>query len=143
MKIIIGNDHAAVDMKNELMKFLEELGHIVVNVGTDDTLSVDYPIFAKEVCNEVLKNENSLGIAICGTGIGISIACNKVKGIRAALCSESFSAKMTRKHNNANVLCLGARVIGIGLAKEIVKTFIEEKFEGGRHQKRIDMLEEE
>ena len=89
-----------------------------------------------------LENENSLGIAICGTGIGISIACNKVKGIRAGLCSESFSARMTRKHNNANVLCLGARVTGIELAKDIVKTFIEENFEGGRHQKRIDMLEE-
>ena len=91
---------------------------------------------------KVLENKNSLGIAICGTGIGISIACNKVKGIRAGLCNESFSARMTRKHNNANVLCLGARVTGIELAKDIVKTFIEEDFEGGRHQKRIDMLEE-
>ena len=132
MKIIIGNDHSAVEMKNELVKFLEEMGHE----------SVDYPLFGKAVCKKVLENKNSLGIAICGTGIGISIACNKVKGIRAGLCSESFSAKMTRKHNNANVLCLGARVIGIELAKDIVKTFIEEDFEGGRHQKRIDMLEE-
>lgn len=142
MKIIIGNDHSAVEMKNELVKFLEELGHEVINVGTDETKSVDYPLFGQAVCKKVLENENSLGIAICGTGIGISIACNKVKGIRAGLCSESFSAKMTRKHNNANVLCLGARVIGIELAKDIVKTFIEEDFEGGRHQKRIDMLEE-
>ena len=136
MKIIIGNDHSAVEMKNELKKFLEEMGHEVINVGTDETTSVDYPVFGKAVCKKVL------GIAICGTGIGISIACNKVKGIRAGLCSESFSARMTRKHNNANVLCLGARVTGIELAKDIVKTFIEEDFEGGRHQKRIDMLEE-
>ena len=142
MKIIIGNDHAAVDMKNELVKFITELGHEVVNVGTDDTSSVDYPIFGKEVCKKVLENENSLGIAICGTGIGISIACNKVRGIRAGLCHESFSAMMTRKHNNANVLCIGARVTGIELAKDIVKTFLETYFEGGRHQRRIDMLEE-
>ena len=142
MKIIIGNDHSAVEMKNELVKFLEEMGHEVINVGTDETKSVDYPLFGQAVCKKVLENENSLGIAICGTGIGISIACNKVKGIRAGLWSESFSAKMTRKHNNANVLCLGARVIGIELAKDIVKTFIEEDFEGGRHQNRIDMLEE-
>ena len=142
MKIIIGNDHSAVEMKNELVKFLEKMGHEVINVGTDETKSVDYPVFGKAVCKKVLENENSLGIAICGTGIGISIACNKVKGIRAGLCSESFSAKMTRKQNNANVLCLGARVIGIELAKDIVKTFIEEDFEGGRHQNRIDMLEE-
>lgn len=142
MKIIIGNDHSAVEMKNEIIKFLEDLGHEVENVGTNDHTSVDYLVFAK-VCKKVLENKDSLGIAICGTGIGISIACNKVKGIRAALCSENFSAKMTRKHNNANVLCLGARVTGIELAKDIVKTFIDEKFEGGRHQKRIDMLEEE
>ena len=142
MKIIIGNDHSAVEMKNELVKYLEEMGHEVINVGTDETTSVDYPVFGKAVCKKVLENENSLGIAICGTGIGISIACNKVKGIRAGLCSESFSASMTRKHNIANVLCLGARVTGIELAKDIVKTFIEEDFEGGRHQKRIDMLEE-
>lgn len=143
MKIIIGNDHSAVEMKNEITEFLEELGYEVENVGTNDQTSVDYPVFARKVCKKVLENKDSLGIAICGTGIGISIACNKVKGIRAALCSENFSAKMTRKHNNANVLCLGARVTGIELAKDIVKTFIDEKFEGGRHQKRIDMLEEE
>lgn len=142
MKIIIGNDHSAVEMKMELVKFLNSLGHEVVNVGTDESSSVDYPIFGKEVCKKVLENENSLGIAICGTGIGISIACNKVKGIRAGLCHESFSAMMTRKHNDANVLCIGARVTGIELAKDIVKTFIETSFEGGRHQRRIDMLEE-
>ena len=143
MKIIIGNDHAAVEMKNQLVEYLRNLGHDVENVGTDSDASVDYPFYGKAVCKKVLENENSIGIAICGTGIGISISCNKVKGIRAALCSESFSAKMTRRHNNANVLCLGARVIGIELAKDIVKTFIEERFEGGRHQNRIDMLERE
>ena len=91
---------------------------------------------------KVLENKNSLGIAICGTGIGISIACNKVKGIRAGLCSESFSARMTRKHNNANVLCLGARVTGIELAKDIVKAYLDAEFQGGRHQTRIDMIHE-
>lgn len=142
MKIIIGNDHSAVEMKNEIVKYILELGFDVENVGTDDFNSVDYPIFAKKVCHKVLEEKNSLGIAICGTGIGISIACNKVKGIRAGLCHESFSAMMTRKHNNANVLCLGARVTGIELAKYIVKTFLETEFEGGRHQRRIDMLED-
>ena len=142
MKIIIGNDHAGVEFKNTIMKHLEEQGHEVVNVGTDTLDSVDYPDIAKSVAEKVLAEEGNLGVIICGTGIGISIACNKVKGIRAGLCSESFSAKMTRRHNNANVLCLGARVTGIELAKDIVKTFIEEDFEGGRHQKRIDLLEE-
>ncbi len=142
MKVIIGNDHSGVEMKNELVKFITSLGFEVCNVGTDDTKSVDYPVFAKKVCSKVLENKDNLAVAICGTGIGISIACNKVKGIRAGLCHESFSAMMTRKHNNANVLCLGARVTGIELAKDIVKTFLNTEFEGGRHQRRIDMLEE-
>lgn len=141
MKVVIGNDHSAVFLKNEIVNYLNSLGVECINVGTDSDKSVDYPVFAKKVCREVL-DKNIFGIAICGTGIGISIACNKVKGIRAALCHESFSAKMTRKHNDANVLCLGARVIGGELAKDIVKTFLDTKFEAGRHQKRIDMLED-
>lgn len=141
MKIFIGNDHAAVEMKNEVVSFLESLGHEVVNLGTDTNSSVDYPEYGRAVCRKVLENENSLGIAICGTGVGISIACNKVPGIRAVVCSEPYSAKMSRNHNNANVLCFGARVIGVELAKLIVKTFIEENFEGERHLRRVNMLE--
>lgn len=141
MKVVIGNDHSAVFLKNEIVNYLNSLNIECINVGTDDEKSVDYPVFAKKVCKEVL-DKNIFGIAICGTGIGISIACNKVKGIRAALCHESFSAKMTRKHNNANVLCLGARVTGVELAKDIVKTFLDTEFEKGRHQRRIDMLED-
>lgn len=142
MKIFIGNDHSAVEMKNEIVKFVESLGHEVVNLGTDTNESVDYPEYGKAVCKNVLENENTLGIAICGTGVGISIACNKVKGIRAVVCSEPYSAKMSRNHNNANVLCFGARVIGVELAKVIVKTFLEENFEGERHLRRVNMLED-
>lgn len=142
MKIFIGNDHSAVEMKNEIVKFVESLGHEVVNLGTDTNESVDYPEYGKAVCKNVLENENTLGIAICGTGVGISIACNKVKGIRAVVCSEPYSAKMSKNHNNANVLCFGARVIGVELAKVIVKTFLEENFEGERHLRRVNMLED-
>lgn len=142
MKIFIGNDHSAVEMKNEIVKFVESLGHEVVNIGTDTTDSVDYPQYGKAVCKNVLENEGTLGIAICGTGVGISIACNKVKGIRAVVCSEPYSAKMSINHNNANVLCFGARVIGVELAKVIVKTFLEENFEGERHLRRVNMLED-
>lgn len=142
MKVFIGNDHAAVEMKNEIVKFVESMGHEVINLGTDTNESVDYPKYGREVCKNVLENENALGIAICGTGVGISMACNKVKGIRAVVCSEPYSAKMSRNHNNANVLCFGARVIGTELAKLIVKTFLEEDFEGERHLRRVNMIEE-
>lgn len=142
MKVFIGNDHAAVEMKNEIVKFVESMGYEVINLGTDTNESVDYPKYGREVCKNVLENENALGIAICGTGVGISMACNKVKGIRAVVCSEPYSAKMSRNHNNANVLCFGARVIGMELAKLIVKTFLEEGFEGERHLRRVNMIEE-
>lgn len=142
MKVFIGNDHAAVEMKNEIVKFVESMGYEVINLGTDTNESVDYPKYGREVCKNVLENENALGIAICGTGVGISMACNKVKGIRAVVCSEPYSAKMSRNHNNANVLCFGARVVGTELAKLIVKTFLEEDFEGERHLKRVNMIEE-
>ena len=138
MKIVIGNDHAATDMKKEIMAYLEEKGYEVLNVGTDGYESVDYPDFAKKVCDAVNSKEADLGIAICGTGVGISIACNKVHGIRAVCCSEPFSAKLSRQHNNSNVLCFGARVIGPELAKMIVDEWLNAEFQGGRHQLRID-----
>ena len=140
MKIAIGNDHAATDMKNEIMQHLKDRGCEVINVGTDGHESVDYPDYAKKVCDKVLSGEADLGIAICGTGVGISIACNKVKGIRAVCCSEPFSAKLSRQHNNSNVLCFGARVIGPELAKMIVDEWLDAEFQGGRHQLRIDKI---
>lgn len=140
MKIVIGNDHTATDMKKEIMAYLEEKGYEVLNVGTDGYESVDYPDFAKKVCDAVNSKEADLGIAICGTGVGISIACNKVHGIRAVCCSEPFSAKLSRQHNNSNVLCFGARVIGPELAKMIVDEWLNAEFQGGRHQQRIDKV---
>lgn len=140
MKIAIGNDHAATDMKNEMVKYLTEKGHEVINVGTDTNESCNYPVFAKKCADLVVSGEAERGILICGTGIGMSIAANKIKGIRCALCSETTSASLTRAHNNANMLAMGARVIGIELAKDIVDTFLTTEFLGGRHQTRIDMI---
>ncbi len=140
MKIAIGNDHAAVEMKNEVIKHLEAKGYTVVNYGTDTGESCDYPVYGKRVADAVAKKECDLGILICGTGVGISLAANKVKGIRAACCSEPYSAQMTRTHNDANIICFGARVVGIATALSIVDAFLGASFEGGRHQKRVDML---
>lgn len=141
MKIAIGNDHAATDYKNEIVKFLEKEGHEVINLGTDSHESVDYPVFAKKVCNVVVKKEADFGILLCGTGIGVSIAANKVEGIRAALLYNEYSARLTKQHNNANVIAFGARVMGIDLILSCIKAYIESEYEGGRHQRRIDMLE--
>lgn len=141
MKLAIGCDHGAFGMKEELKAYLEKKGYEVTDVGTHSEESVDYPLYAKEVCKKVNQKEVQFGILLCGTGIGMSIAANKVSGIRCALCAESYSAKMTRAHNDANVLSIGARVTGIELAKMIVDTFLETEFEGGRHQRRVDMLE--
>ncbi len=142
MKIAIGNDHAAVELKNHIMKFVEDMGHTVVNFGTDTNDSCDYPEFGEKVGRAVASKECDLGILICGTGIGISIAANKVKGVRAAVCSEAYSARLTRNHNNANIIAFGARVVTTEMAETIVKEFLNAEFEGGRHQKRIDMLTE-
>ncbi len=142
MKIAIGNDHAAVEMKNVIKAYLEEKGIEVINLGTDTNESVDYPLYGEKVGNAVMSGEAELGIAICGTGVGISIACNKIKGIRAVCCSEPYSAKLSRIHNNSNVLCFGARVIGTELAKMIVDEWLEAEFIGGRHQKRVDIISE-
>lgn len=140
MKIGIANDHSAVEMKNEVVEYLESKGIEVVNYGTDSNESTDYPVWGEKVANAVANKEVDLGIAICGTGLGISLACNKVNGIRACVCSEPYTAKYSRLHNNCNVLCFGARVVGIELAKMIIDNFVETEFEGGRHQRRVDLI---
>lgn len=142
MIIAIGNDHTAVDMKREITAFLENMGHQVINYGTDDTNSSDYPVYGEKVGNAVAGKEADLGILICGTGVGISLAANKVNGIRAVVCSEPYSARLSRQHNNSNILAFGARVIGTEMAKMIVKEWLEAEFEGGRHQRRVDMIME-
>ena len=141
MKIAIGNDHAGVEFKNKIMQELRSKGYEVVNVGTDTLDSVDYPDVAKEVSEKVINGEVNFGILICGTGIGISIAANKIKRIRAALCHNEYTAKQARLHNDANILALGARVIGDELGKAIVKTFLNTEFEGGRHARRVSKME--
>lgn len=140
MKIAIGNDHVSVDMKNHITRYLEDKGCTVVNFGTDSTERCDYPVYGKKVADAVAGGECELGILICGTGIGISLAANKVKGIRAAVCSDPYSARLTRQHNNANIIAFGARVIGTATAEMIVDEFLNAEYEGGRHQARIDMI---
>ena len=140
MKIGIGNDHAAVEMKWVIKDYLESLGHEVVNYGTDTTESCDYPIYGEKVGRAVVSGEVERGILICGTGVGISLAANKVKGVRAVVCSEPFSAKLSRMHNNTNILAFGARVVGTELAKMIVDEWLAAEFEGGRHQRRVDLI---
>ena len=140
MKIAIGNDHAAVEMKFFVKKYLEEKGCEILNLGTDTNDSVDYPDYGAAVGRAVTGGEADLGIAICGSGVGISIAANKVKGVRAVCCSEPYSARMSREHNNANVLCFGARVVGQELAKMIIDEFLSAKFQGGRHEKRVNKI---
>ena len=142
MKIAIANDHSAVELKNIIKEHLESKGYEVLNLGTDSTESCDYPVYGEKVGRAVADGEADLGIAICGTGVGISLAANKVKGIRACVCSEPFTAKMSRAHNDCNVLAFGARVVGGELAKMIVDTWINTEFEGGRHQRRVDLLME-
>lgn len=140
MKIGIGNDHSAVEMKREVMKFLQDLGYEVVNYGTDSTESCNYPVYGEKVARAVVAKEVDLGIVICGTGVGISLAANKVKGIRAVVCSEPYSARLSRQHNNTNILAFGARVVGIELAKMIIEEWLNAEFEGGRHQERVNMI---
>ena len=142
MKIGIGNDHAGTQLKLAIINHLEELGIEYIDYGVGVGEAIDYPVAAERVCREVVSGTVDRAILICGTGIGISIAANKVKGIRACACSDSFSAKYTRLHNDANALCLGARVIGAGLACELVDLFLTTEFEGGRHQRRVDLITE-
>ena len=140
MRIGIGNDHVAVEMKNELTAYLENKGYEVVNYGTDSSESFHYPISGEKVAMAVKSQEVDLGILICGTGVGISLAANKVNGIRAVVCSEPYTAKLSREHNNTNILAFGARVIGIEMAKMIVDSWLDAEFMGGRHQIRVDMI---
>lgn len=143
MKIGIGNDHSALELKNEIVEFLKDKGHEVVDYGTNSTASCDYPTYGEIVGRAVVGGEVEQGILICGTGLGISLAANKVKGVRAAVCSEPFTARMARMHNNCNILAFGARVVGSELAKMIVEEWLNTDFEvGGRHQKRVDMIGE-
>lgn len=140
-RIIIGADSAGYTLKEYIKAHLSDLGYEVSDMGCDSEASCHYPIFASKVCEEVLASDGAAyGILICGTGIGMSMCANKYNGIRAALCSDTFSAKMTRRHNDANVLCMGARVIGPCLAEDIVDIFLENGFEGGRHKTRVDMM---
>ena len=140
MKIAIGCDHSAIELKKEIIKYLEELGHTVTDYGTHTTESVDYPVYGKKVADAVVSKECECGVLICGTGIGISLAANKVKGIRAAVCSEPYSAKLSKQHNNSNIIAFGARVVGVDLAKMIVKEWLDAEYEGGRHARRVDLL---
>lgn len=142
-KIAIGSDHGGFNLKNKIIKYLEEKGYEVKDYGTYSTESCDYPVYAKAVAKSVASGENEKGILVCGSGIGVSIAANKVKGVRAALCHESHSAMLSRLHNNANVLCLGERITGESLALDIVDVWLKSEYEGGRHQRRVDMLDEE
>jgi len=138
MKIAIGNDHGGLNFKAEVVDLIRELGHEVEDFGCNSPESVDYPDYADLVCRAILDGRCQRGILICGSGIGMSMAANRRQGIRAALCQEQFTARMSREHNNANILCLGARVVGPSLAVEIVRTWLTTEFEGGRHQRRIE-----
>ena len=140
MKITIGSDHGAVELKDEVKKVLAEFDVEIKDVGTFGKDSVDYPDIAEKVCADVVGGVSERGIVLCGTGIGISIAANKIKGIRCALCGDVYSAKMSREHNNSNVLAMGGRVLGFGLAGEIVRAWMTTEFAGGRHQNRLDKI---
>lgn len=140
--IAIGSDHGGYLLKEEIKKHLEEKGYEFKDFGTDSTASCDYPVYAEKVCRAIQSGECEKGILVCGTGIGMSMCANKCRGIRAAVCGDHFSAEFTRRHNNANVLCLGARVIGSGVAMQLVDIFLTTEYEGGRHEKRVEMMME-
>ncbi len=140
MKIVIGCDHGGLEHKNAIAQHLTERGFEVIDHGIYENHSVDYPDIAVKVCADIVEGKADRGILVCGTGIGMSIAANKVKGIRAAACSEHFSAKFTRLHNDSNILCLGGRVIGVGTAIELADLFVDTEFEGGRHANRVEKI---
>ena len=142
MKIAIGNDHVAIEMKNEIAAFLKEKGIDVLDVGTNTPGSFHYPISGYRVARLVADGAVDGGVLICGTGVGISLAANKVKGIRACVCSDPYTAKLSKQHNNTNIIAFGARVIGVETAKMIVEEWLNASFEGGRHQIRVDMIHE-
>ena len=142
MKIGIGNDHTAVDMKNAISEYMKELGHEVVNYGVDTTESCHYPEIGEKVGRAVAQGEVDCAVLICGTGVGISLAANKVTGVRAAVCSDTTTAHLVKEHNNANIIAFGARIVGIEKAKDIVKAYLDAEFQGGRHAIRVDMIAE-
>ena len=142
MKLAIGNDHVAVEMKKEIKAYLEAKGIEMVDVGTNSTERFNYPISGYKVSKMVAAGEVDGGVLICGTGVGISLAANKVKGIHACVCSEPYSAKLSKQHNNTNIIAFGARVIGVETAKMIVDEWLNAEYEGGRHQVRVDMIAE-
>ena len=141
-KLAIGNDHTAVEMKRELIAYLQDKGYQVINAGTDSPESFAYPVSGKKKKKMVVSGEVDGGILICGTGVGISLAANKVDGIRCCVCSEPYSAKLSKQHNNSNIIAFGARVIGTEMAKMIVDEWLQAEFQGGRHQIRVDMIME-
>ncbi len=142
MKLVIGNDHAAVEMKNEIKAHLEQRGIEVVDVGTNSTASFNYPVSGYKAAKLVASGAVDGGVLICGTGVGISLAANKVNGIRACVCSEPTTARLSKQHNNANMICFGARIVGAELAKEIVDAWLDAEFQGGRHAARVAMITE-
>ena len=142
MKLIIASDHAGLELRRELVALLADKGIAFEDVGPTTNASVDYPDFASNVSREVSEGRYTQGVLVCGTGIGMSIVANKYPGVRAALCTTEFEARMARAHNDANVLCLGQRVVGAGVARSILEAFLTTPFEGGRHQKRIDKIRE-
>ena len=142
MKLAIGSDHVGLELKPIIIDYLKELGHEVEDFGPYTAERTDYPVYGKKVAEEVVSGNFDLGILICGTGVGISIAANKVNGIRAVVCSDCYTAKLSRLHNDSNIWSLGARVVGKDLAKMIVEIWLETPYEGGRHQKRLDLIAE-
>ena len=142
MTLGFGCDHAGVELKEELMTYASDKGHHCIDYGTQKDVPVDYPVPGRAVAKAVQQGEVDRGILVCGTGIGISLAANKVKGIRAAACSDTFSARMCVEHNNCQILAVGARVVGAGLAKDLVNAFLSASFEGGRHERRVSLISE-
>lgn len=140
MKIAFGNDHTALALKRELVPYLEGKGHEILDCGTNAPETCDYPVYGERAALAVQSGEADCGLLICGTGVGISLAANKVKGIRAVVCSEPYSAMLSKQHNNTNILALGARVVGPELAKMIVDAWLDAEFLGGRHQRRVDLI---
>ncbi|WP_029898581.1 ribose 5-phosphate isomerase B [Desulfohalovibrio reitneri] len=141
MRVIIASDHGGFELKRLVRDHLRGKGFQVDDLGPEEAVSCDYPPFARDVCEKVLEDGEALGVLVCGTGLGMSMSANRVHGIRAALCHNEFSARMARAHNNANVLCLGERVLGPGIALDILEAFLGTEFEGGRHAKRIDLID--
>ena len=139
-KVYLASDHGGFDLKEQLSSFLREAGYPLEDLGVEAARSVDYPVYAKELAMKVRSEEGALGILVCGTGLGMSMSANKVPGIRAAVCNDVYSAEMARRHNDANVLCLGGRVLGDELAKIIAKTFLSTGFDGGRHERRVELI---